>query len=132
MTYLEETGEIFLGDEVLGEVDKAGNSFANIRKAKSDWVKFSSGSQVVSWKKNATVSEVAGLIAIPLASLGVYGVIAAMGSYSISVLANKNFNATVSYTLYKLNTNLIQSWKMEWKVISGGTTYGPYTYVWTN
>lgn len=90
----------------------------------------SNDSYKISWKLGTTVSVVAGALAVYLPSLGAAGVIAAMGSGSLSILASAATGGTlnVKYEWYQVGITTPQ-YRYYWSFkASTGDTYGPYLY----
>lgn len=65
----------------------------------ASWQTLSKESNYVSWAKGTTVAVVAGAIAVALSGLGAAGVIAAMGTTALGVLAAAAIGGTVNLEL---------------------------------
>lgn len=96
--------------------------------ATDGWETLSNETHYVSWAKGTTVAVVAGVIAIYLGSLGVAGVIAAMGTGALSILAASAIGGTVYLKLQWFQAAFVApQYRYLWSFkASTGDKYGTY------
>lgn len=130
VSYNENTSTIYYNDEVIGTLEKGNDiKFDNLEYSpNSTWKNIGSGSKYVSWARGITAAAVAAVIAIPLASLNAVGVIAAMGTAALGVIAAGAIGGTVKYTLQMYTIpNSAPLYRYVWSFrASTGDNYGSY------
>lgn len=130
ITYLKETGEIYLNNEILGKVKTLTSDSEKIDNytSRDAFVYFGPLNEYISWAKGTTAAAVAAVIAVALPSLGAAGVIAAMGTAALGVLAASSIGGTVKGSIYRLNSTYHIQYKYVWSfTASNGDRYGTYT-----
>lgn len=94
------------------------------------WETLSKSSDYISWEKGTSVAIIAGMIAIYVGTLGPAGVIAAMGTGALSVLAASSVGGTVYVEAQMFSVPLVApQYRYIWSFkASTGDKYGPYIY----
>lgn len=136
LTYNEKTSTIYLDNEKLGEVKTVFENDPELkdisRSPRLAWTLQGTFHNTISWGKGTTVAMVAGAIAVYLATLGTAGVVAAMGSGSLSVLASNTIGGTLHRTLYRSTSGSLVHHKYNWSFVANtGQRFGTYTYQYT-
>lgn len=130
VSYNENTSTIYYNDEVIGTFEKGNNiNFDNLEYSpNSTWQNIGSDSKYISWARGITAAAVAAVIAIPLALLKAAGVIAAMGTAALGVIAAGAIGGTVKYTLQMYTIpNSAPLYRYVWSFrASTGDNYGSY------
>jgi hypothetical protein len=90
-------------------------------------------STFISWSGGVAVAVLAAMIAAAAPVLGPAGVLAAMGSAALTVLASMAAGATVSGDLYQFQpASPPYHYQLQWKLkVSEGSTYGIFTSYFT-
>lgn len=96
-----------------------------------DWILMGSSSHRVTWGEGMSAAAVAAAIAAGLGFLGAAGVIAAMGTAALGVLAAGATGGTIYLTTYYMNvpyqgTQYLYVWSF---TANTGDSYGPYQYM---
>lgn len=136
LTFNEQNSTFYLDNEKLGEVktvlEKDSELENSAPQTRLNWKLQGTYHNKITWSRGTTVAVVAGAIAVYLATLGAAGVIAAMGSGSLSVLASNAIGGTLHRTLYRATTGSRVHHKYNWSfVASTGQRFGTYTYQYT-
>lgn len=136
LTYNEKNSTFYLDNEKLGEVKTVSEKDPQLDNSnilsKLNWKLQGTYHNKISWSKGTTVAVVAGAIAVYLATLGAAGVLAAMGSGAVSVLASNAIGGTLHRTLYHATTGSKQNYKYNWSFVSStNQRFGTYTYQYT-
>lgn len=127
LTYDQMTSSIFMNNEVIGTTSTSNDSQL---VCSTDYEYVGSDSFRVSWAAGTSVAVVAGAIAIAVAGLGAGGVIAAMGSGSLSILASNSIGGMVYVDYYTAQVGMQIFDKFVWTfTASSGDSYGPFTFV---
>lgn len=121
--------KIYLNNELIGSIDISLTSNSFIPQD-STWLYVGSSTDRVSWATGTAVATVAAIIAIPLASMGGAGVLAAMGTAAIGTLAASAIGGTIKVTTYRYNSIFMHQLRHDWSfTASTGDYYGVYSYI---
>lgn len=130
LVYNESDSTVYLNDKPLATIEKAPSMEARKCNATAAWPHWSASSSKVSWSKGTTVSVAAAAISIAIGSLGASGVITAIGSGALSIIASNSIGGTVYQDLDKFDSLIINKIKNTWSfTASTGQKFGPYVYV---
>lgn len=127
--YDESTSVIYLDDNLFA-IPVNDIQQRNMSLSTYGWQTISSSSHRITWAQGTTVAIVAGAIAVYLGTLGAAGVIAAMGSAALGVLAASSVGGTLYVSLQEYYVPLtMPQYRYKWSfTASTGDSYGPYYY----
>lgn len=110
------------------QVSFSTNAVSTPTTAASGWESLGSSSHYISWAKATTVAAIAGMIAVYLGTLKAAGVIAAMGTTALGVLAASSGGGTVNVELQWFYAPFVTpQYRYIWSFkASTGDKYGPY------
>lgn len=125
--YDEELGIIYLNGVISARVSE--NKTQNAR-AMGEWETLSKDSKYITWGKGISTAALAASISVVLGFLGPAGVIAAMGTSALGVIAAGAIGGTVNVELQMYQLPLVApQYRYIWSFkASTGDFYGPYLY----
>jgi hypothetical protein len=123
---------IYLNGEVIGKSYTQSKEISGSSKAYYVWETKSSDSYYISWAKGTSAAALAAVIAAKLGTLGVGGVIAAMGVGALGAIASACSGGTVYNTLQMFRAPFTNpQYRTIWAFkASTGDYYGDYIYHW--
>lgn len=132
--YDTSSGTLYLNDEVLGIVENESEQLEESEQygvsaaAYYTWETLSSESHRISWLKGTTTGMVCGAIAAYLGTLGPAGVLAAMGTGAVGVLAASSSGGTLYLKLQSFQAPpAAVQYRYLWSFkASTGDVYGTY------
>lgn len=133
LLYDESSSNMYLNGELIttNQTESTQQQLLSSR-AYYVWQTLSSDSSYISWGKATTAAVLAGMIATALGSLGAAGVIAAMGTAALGVIAAQTSGGTVYNTLQMYTAPFMNpQYRTVWGFKAGtGDYYGDYIYNW--
>lgn len=128
VAYNPATSTMYLNGSVFAEKIENSITPRSLGTTADGWEILSKDSHRITWAQGTTVAVVAGALAIYLATLGPAGVIAAMGTGTLGVLAASSSGGTLYVELDMYTAPFVTpQYRYVWSfTASTGDKYGPY------
>jgi hypothetical protein len=129
LSYNTYDSTIYYNDEILSGIKENSNS-ENLISPTNIWTTIGNDSYYVSWATGTTVAAVAGAISIYLGSLNPAGVIAAMGTGTLGILAASASGGTLRVESQRYTPGFgAPQHRFVWSFTANtGDFYGNYVY----
>lgn len=131
VAYDPTTSVIYLNNSVYAEKLEDSIATNSVGTTADGWEILSKETYRITWAQGTTVAVVAGAISVYLSSLGPAGVIAAMGTGALGVLAGSASGGTLYLELHMYSAPFVTpQYRYQWSfTASTGDKYGPYYYL---
>lgn len=129
ITYNQNDSTIYLNDIEIGSIEPNSSEEQWVHPM-NIWTTISNKSYYVSWGKGVSTAVVAGAISLYLGRLGPTGVLLAMGSGTVGIIAAASIGGTVKVEIQEYFSGFgAPQYRYIWSFIaSTGDKYGEYIY----